>query len=948
MRDVSAQPGHLDTGYEPRTVVSIPDAGLEFTTTLDNQGAIVRNSKPFGGYEQVATLNISNLELGEDLSLTTSATIDRYNDHATLRGTGQVSNVGVFGAPYESSRDATTGAVSDASITVGQQFDGGLLRYTTTRGYLQYQIPAMTSLEEATLYLPGLNKFSLVDFDIVAVLGTWSSLTTGLFNDFAGWQTSGDYTDDITQLNEPFSTSEFFAFDGSQSDEDDQYVHIRFNKAGRDAILAAAGGVIRIMLISKNDVASTAPTGNEFVLFTAPTTTLRLRYNTISLNNKPVNVYRYYGTRPAAFSGMLELFRGVVKSHRISMRTLDLEIRRDEGSINIALPQTVITEEAFTDVPNDNKGLPLPIVYGDFQTPVENTLKFGSILNETDTSNRYGDGSFLRSIVIRDIGTVITMILAGHEMKSVGFFASVWEGSSSSYAPLTGDILEVSDGEYRIDKGDPNDFPYSLTDNKDGLTNIQPISIKGATGFNFGLVVTDPENAINKDALDWSTFTEADQVEYDFGQPWGSGTLYESMYVTVETEADSYVTDKLQLTVTYNNEQNESDTFTVSIESNGQTVLEINEDLPGFDKIPASSVVKLTVSIRAFSGAVYPIRYRNVCVSRGYSLDTPNTIFMRGQGKPDDGSGTVTGTPGELIENPSHIIESIARSEMGLATSDLNTTDFDTAATNLPRWLLAFQWNEARRGIDRFNDIGEECKATIFRDELNRLTAKVWLESQGFAHSGTDIPDDLDIFQESAAISGDSVTRNPILKDSFSLGQTDLRQVYNSFELHFNRNYATGGYRGVITIDNGAGVAASVETTLIDADEASLEFGQTIDGLKGLTSSSFLATKDITNQMIFRAEHIRDRATAVKLLQHLIESFSPVRNIITLSTRENAVWIEFGDRVNIRHRRVDEVFGAPTAKRKKWALYRIRHNLGTTEMTFSFIEVKVEVQSVGI
>lgn len=943
MRDVSQQPDYINTGYSPVTVVSIPDAGLEFTTTLKNSGVIVRTSKPFGGYEEVATLNISNLELGEDLSLTTSATIDRYDDHATLRGTGQVSSAGLSGNPYESSRDAITGALSDASITVGQQFQGGLLRYTATRGYLQYQIPAMTSLEEATLYLPGLNKFSLVDFDIVAVLGTWDSLTTGLFNDFAGWQVIGDYTDDITQLNEPFSTSEFFVFDGSQADEDDQYVHIRFNKAGRDAILAAAGGVIRIMLLSKNDVESAAPTGDEFVLFTASTTTLRLRYNTQKLNNKPVNVYRYYGERPAAFTDMLELFRGVVKSHRISLRTLDLEIRRDEGSVNIVLPKTVITEEEFTDVPNDNKGLPLPIVYGDFETTVENTLKLGSILNETDTNNRYGDGSFLRSIVVRDIGTVLTMILAGHTMKSIGFFAAVWESGASSYAPITGDILEVSDGQYRIDKGDPNDFPYSLTDNKDGLTNIQPISVKGATGFNFGLVVTDPENAINKDALDWSTFTEADIVEYEFGQPWGSGTLYDSMYVTIETEVDSYVTDKLQLTVIYNNEQNESDTFTVSIESNGQTVFEINEDLPGFDKIPASSVVKLIVSIRAFSGAVFPIRYRNVCVSRGYSLDTPNTIFMRGQGKPDDGSGTVTGTPGELIENPSHAIESVARSEMGLVTSDLNTTDLDDAATNLPSWLTAFQWNEAKRGIDRFDKIGEECKLNIFRDELNRLTAKVWLESLPFAHSGTDIPDDLDIFQESAAISGDVVTKNPILKDSFSLDQTDLRRVYNSFELHFNRNYATGGYRDVITIDNGLGVPGDVETTLTDTDEESLEFDQTILGLQDLTASSYLSTQSITNQMIFRAEHIRDRATAVKLLQHLIESFSPVRHIITLTTRENAVWIEFGDRVNIRHRRVDQVFGAPTAKRKKWALYRIRHNLGTTHMTFSFIEVKVEL-----
>jgi len=242
--------------------------------------------------------------------------------------------------------------------------------------------------------------------------------------------------------------------------------------------------------------------------------------------------------------------------------------------------------------------------------------------------------------------------------------------------------------------------------------------------------------------------------------------------------------------------------------------------------------------------------------------------------------------------------------------------------------------------------IGEQCKASLFRDELDRLSIKIWDKTEGFAHSGTDIPGDLDIFQTSNAstvVSGvEYVTRNPIAVESLQLGHTDLDEVYNSFEIRFRKNYATGDYREIITIDNGEGTVGSIETTLVSGDESYMENSQTIDGLKTLCANSYNNYGEITRKLTIDADFIRDRATAVKLLQHNIEAYAVRRRTVELTTFENALWIEYGDRVNIRELRVFERFGIPTAYRKKWAFYGIKHTLRTGEMCLKFMEVDTE------
>jgi hypothetical protein len=321
----------------------------------------------------------------------------------------------------------------------------------------------------------------------------------------------------------------------------------------------------------------------------------------------------------------------------------------------------------------------------------------------------------------------------------------------------------------------------------------------------------------------------------------------------------------------------------------------------------------------------------------------PKELFTTAQGLPDDISGTVTGTPSALIENPSHVIESLCRTELRMSASKINTSLFDTAAIDLPDWKFAFQLLNQQSAFDLLNRLGVQSKLSLSWDYANKIAAKAWDATEGFSVSGTDIPDELDIFAESGrtvtANGVDSYTRHPIDDLSLTLTPVSFDQVKNSFTLKYKMNYATGQCEEVITMDNGLGTAGNVSTTLVAGDEAYMESGQTIAGLSALTSANYTAMGSITSAMVYEAEFIRDHATAVKLFQHIIEAYTKRRYICELKTGDNAIRHENADIINIRHYRVYERFGVATSDRKKWCIIEINYALGPGKITIKAIEV---------
>ncbi len=721
-------------------------------------------------------------------------------------------------------------------------------------------------------------------------------------------------------------------------------------------VVSKAGSTAKFVFLSKNDITSTAPTRNEFVLFNAADAQLKLRYNTETLDNKQVKIYRYYGDTKPAYTEMLELFRGVIQHHRINNRTLDLEIRKDEGKIDISLPKTVITKEVYTDVPPENIGKAIPIVFGDFTGDRIFVEAVGSII-ETYGDDLCESVGYFKAYLIKQYNSatihINTYLYANHALKDLRNIAAMWESSIDSFVlvPCRPNMPGIGDGSSGFSP-EPGYFPYDhLTSENDAALGLMPVLSK-IIKYDSNTTVPDYANSQDTDPTNWSTITEhGDAWAGSNSTSWGVSGAFDTIAFVIETSAAAgYGTNCLVFRHrTYNGAGGEIDDVSESIITDGQHVFYLT-DKATID----ASIVHVTINIHggvyvsptshaeSFDGD-YPIKFRNIQILRGYSADLGKEIFLNGQGKADDGSGTITGTASLLFQNPVHILKSLAVSEMGLTTAQLDTTDITTAITTLTSWKFAFQLLDVISGIDLLNKIGEQCKSSIFRDELDRLSISPWDDTKSFPNSATDIPDDYDIFQESC----DPVTflgiqqslRNPIMLESLTLDQVPIENVYNSFELKFRKNYATDGYQEVLTMDNGSGVVGAISTTLVAGDEASMENSQTIAGLKALCAASYTDIGSITRKLIFEADYIRDRATAVKLFQHLIECYTPRRYIVEFTTKENALWVEFGDIINVRHSRIFERFGTPTGYRKKWAVYKIGHKLNSCDMTFKAIEV---------
>lgn len=950
---------YLKTGVQPRTVVRIPVLGTDLTaSTLKSTGTISRTAKPFGGYEQAATLSISNLILEDDVNFCTEATID-HKDEGVLRGAGSAISAGSPMEAYATIRNKTTGAITDPTLTVGQQYNSGLASYSVFRPFMQFQIPAaLTTCEEAAFYLRGINKYSLVDFYVYVVAGTWSELgtspvyDTGLYNDFTGWAASGAYS--LTQLNEDFSTEEFFRYDASY-DENEQCVMLRLNAAGRQAVVDAAGSVFRVMLISKNDADNTTPTRDEFVIFDAASVELRLRYNPIGLDNTPVYVYRYYGNTQPDYTDMLELFRGVITKYSIGLRTMDIEIRKDEGPLKRQIPDGIITEADYVSVTDpgvDNEGVfgkPIPVIYGDFTIARSFIEAIGSFTEELG-SVRCESSDFFKAYMIYSTGYHSNIVYkyfhyCSFAIHTLTKFIALWNGELESFVNLPCDFNPFVAGTGKLVAGVGGAwFPYKIATSDYPTPTLNPVAAKIFKETNSS-GMTDQLYSQDSDPTNWSTINSSTDSWDGATDIWGiSG--FDTVAFVIETYApngygSNHITFNQEIYIS--NKDNKIYDENDNINTDGQHVFYFDNDSD-----LTSEDIYFEVHITASSpfSASYPIWFRNIQVMRGYVGTVGNEVYLTGKGRPDDTSGTVTGTASALIENPSHVIESLARSEFDIATASIDTADFDTAATSLANWKLAFQLLETTDGIKLLDQIGEQCKGSLFRDEYDRLSIKIWDKTQGFAHSGDDIPDDLDIFQTNGAttiVSGvEYVTRNPIMIESLTLDQTDIDECYNSFEIRFRKNYATGDYREVITIDNGEGTVGSVTTTLVSGDESYMENDQTITGLKTLCANSYNDYGEITRKLTIDADYIRDRATAVKLLQHNIECYAVRRYTVELTTYENALWIEYGDRVNIREKRVNERFGIPTAYRKKWAFYGIKHTLRGGEMRLKFMEVETD------
>jgi len=971
---------YLKQGNKPRVLVHVADArdgtvegrywasqayttndGNAYSDRIKSVQSIRSTIEPFGGMSAVSGTNLSILKADTDIQFHQTSVIDaKPHAGSGLEGHGRLLN---SNSTYAYARTSPADNISYSAITVGQY--KGITNYNVYRGFLQFQIPTLTSIEDAYITLQGDSDYSAVDFEIYLCEGTWNDTTYGI-DMFASYN--------ATQLNETFETGTGKNFTASGLN------YFRFNRTGRDLIKDTySNSTLRLMLVSKEDINSSRPGEgipyNEFVKFTTSTMpTLTLQYNTVKPDNRTAKVYICYAdsseTLPTDEDNMLQLWTGVVDKYTLAPSVFDMQLRHDDFRRNVRLDTDIIKIEdsGFENTPDSNIGKYKPIVIGDFTSVLNHRNGIGYFTNTSGTV-QFGYGNFFKCLIYDSVeDDVIKALASNHELKETGSFTAFYESNADRFVAITGDISAPDDGLVQIDQAPSSPiFPYGLTSNDNGTSDICPISTYVPVFSSGGSGVTNYTYAIDTDPTNWSVITDNGQsVTYKTGSVSYnvSGELYWPFTVVLETEAtEGYVEDALRINVYTQREEDSTlieQTATIGDEhlnSDGQHVCMYWDTTgsPTYNVLKDTTVNIIVVITSLYGGdpafnPAKPCKYRNLCIVRGYSARPTTEFFIQGKGVPDDVLGTYTGTltTQPVIENPSDIIRWFAMAKGGLTASEIDSS-FNTARSTFSdsEQVFAFQLNDDSNKKYLFNfgsqkglihELAEQCNSIVFFNNEGKLKIKVFNVDDTFPNSETNTPDDLDIFEYSGSPSSDSFTRHGIVPSSLNITQVELSDVYNDYQLKYIQNYGSNNFDEILYMDNGLGDDSNVDTN-IDSDD--LNSSSTLAQLKLFTSDSYNEMNSTTKSYIYEAWAINDTATATKLLQSLIEWHSRRRYIIEFDTYFSAIAFEEADFINIRTADIESTFGTATMYMKKWKIIEFSPNLSNFTIHIKAIEAEI-------
>ena len=190
--------GYLRRNASFRMFVELPDAGLFLGTegaTIDGNlygnrinpaGTIVWDAPLFGGMGSISNVSFSNLELDRDLSFSTFADLEAY-DQNSVNGAGMITSTG---PTYENVRGAPNGIFHQTNMLVGRRRETLITNfYTNYRAFLQFEPSSiLETCEGAAIHLDGIADHSGAGVELVVVEGTWPALATvSMYKSFAGW-----------------------------------------------------------------------------------------------------------------------------------------------------------------------------------------------------------------------------------------------------------------------------------------------------------------------------------------------------------------------------------------------------------------------------------------------------------------------------------------------------------------------------------------------------------------------------------------------------------------------------------------------------------------------------------------------------------------------------------------------------------------------------------------
>lgn len=443
-----------------------------------------------------------------------------------------------------------------------------------------------------------------------------------------------------------------------------------------------------------------------------------------------------------------QLFSGVITADFDYDQTrCSITVNNYKQKYNISLPQTIIrqddTANDFHYAPEINFNKPIPMLYGNFvpdlnyfnsQTSDLASDRFGStrnlapaiVVNEFDTDSN-------KSIALADTRELYGMDANRAFLYSSGVYSNIDNtssqvsvttasakvsfdfGSKTAYAIIPMVPKAGQDSSYTRDRHSQTTNSFTTTGTFGSTTELSDFGLGDVSSLGT-LASSNPVRiymmgSVTTNALDI-------QVEIDGNTGGNSGTTQQNQNATGQRVmllggsggTDNVVTFADASSWGFNSEitlvaQTGSGQGTVTVDSAWMQVkYEPNE---------AKSFVGTVKEKKVFMNKPFEFDIKDVEVERDFSFPSnAQVIYIGAQGREygswvDESRGSPGNDKnnGDIINHPVHMIEDILRNELGLTSSQINVSDFDTIY-NLDTSMIAhFSQIDEIKAFELIDDI---------------------------------------------------------------------------------------------------------------------------------------------------------------------------------------------------------------------------------------------------
>ena len=271
-------------------------------------------------------------------------------------------------------------------------------------------------------------------------------------------------------------------------------------------------------------------------------------------------------------------------------------------------------------------------------------------------------------------------------------------------------------------------------------------------------------------------------------------------------------------------------------------------------------------------------------------------------------------TNGDLIEVPGGIVESILRDELMLGNSEIDMTSFNELEDERLTWKFASELLETKDSLDVIDQVAYEgCFGYIQRED------------------GKETVFDFDVSGSGSLISLSSVVRWKGNRPQIKVRKSSIGEVRNRFFLHYKKNMATDEYEGLLFVDHPEEQTFNSDYTNLSSE------GETYWNKCAFVSGGAYYNYGFVKTWEYKADWIRDSATAEMFLKKMIDWLTRQHWIVEYETFLDSIDLEIGDQRRLSH----DVLPAGVQGMRKFILVSKEINPKDSTIKLSWFDIGV-------